>query len=316
MNNVAQNPEYRIERLGIANLPDVGNLHTAVYNRAPPPGFFFLKYSTGFTGVNYIGFLAYNNQDIPVAFYGVIPCFIRTEDKLVLSAQSADTMTHPQYRYKGLFVELANMTFDLCREEGIELVFGFPNQNSMSGAINKLGYQMTHAMDCFIIKAAVYPWGKIFNKTAFLKRLYTKYQHNQIKKYLLPQNGIQNSVIGDHYAGIERDHDFLAYKIYTESRVIEINNSLLWIKVSNVLLIGDIKVVPADFEELMNKVKKLAKKLIISEVHFHASPGTTLHKLFAAHFNSIPSFPVLFKVLGTGIPIDKIKFTSADIDTF
>jgi hypothetical protein len=66
----------------------------------------------------------------------------------------------------------------------------------------------------------------------------------------------------------------------------------------------------------MDKMKKIAREMGIKEIHFHASPGTTLHNLFAARFTSIPSFPVIFKDFAGGTPIDKIKFTSADIDTF
>jgi len=67
---------------------------------------------------------------------------------------------------------------------------------------------------------------------------------------------------------------------------------------------------------MIYELKKLAGKLGIKQIHFHACPGTTLHSLFAMRFNSIPSFPVMFKVLSGNLQTDNIKFTSADIDTF
>src|ERR1700761_3239103 len=143
--------EYRIERLSEDNLSALEELHSAVYGRKPIPGYFQKKYDTGYTGVAFVGYVAYNPDNTVVAYYGVMPCLIRYGDTTILAAQSGDTMTHPLFRYKGMFVDLSRMTFDLCRSEGIKLLFGFPNQNSYHGAITKLGWKQTETMECFII---------------------------------------------------------------------------------------------------------------------------------------------------------------------
>jgi len=308
--------DYRIERLGDKNLADVEKLHAAVYGKTVAPGFFARKYDTGFAGAKHVGYLAYDQQGFPIAFYAVIPCFMRFDDGIVLSAQSADTMTHPQYRNKGLFVELAQMTFQLCRSMGIALVFGFPNQNSLPGFLNKLGWVMTERMDCFIIRGARFPWAGAFGKFSILKKWYSKYRQRVLKKYMVDQQGLANSVFSDGYAGVYRDHHYRKYKTYTDTLVIKVSSAVLWIKIDGVLLIGDISVKPAEFEQMMRRLKKLAVRLGIKEIHFHASPGTTLHNLFIKANRPIPSFPVIFKDLARNSAIDKIKFTSADIDTF
>src|SRR5205085_10256014 len=110
-----------------------------------------IKYNTAYTSAEYVGYVAYNTQGIAVAYYGVVPCILQCGDEKILSAQSADTMTHPGFRYKGMFVELSNITFDLCKKSGIKIVFGFPNQNSYHGAVHKLGWKMTDTMECFMI---------------------------------------------------------------------------------------------------------------------------------------------------------------------
>jgi GNAT superfamily N-acetyltransferase len=311
-----QTKEYYAERLDSSNLADVEKLHASVYGRMPLPGLFLKKYDTSFTGAAYIGFIAYSKEEIPIAFYGVTPCFICIGDKIVLSAQSADTMTHPQYRNKGLFVELASLTFQLCRKEGIQLIFGFPNQNSLHGFINKLGWEMTERMDCFIIPAGGFPWVRLLRKLPILKNRQLQRRQKQLEKYRATQQGVGNSVLEDGFAGVCRDDHFRNYKTYTRTYTIKISNSILWIKISGVLLIGDISVIPADFDYVIAELKKLARNIGLKEIHFHASPGTTLYGLFAKSFKSIPSFPVIFKNLAGDSPIDKIKFTSADIDTF
>src|SRR4051812_11835714 len=129
---------YTTHRLGLNNIADMDWLHKAVYGHKRPPKFFLNKYNTAYTGAGHVGYLVYNQQQEPVAFYGVIPTLVWYNGKTILAAQSADTMTHPEYRNMGLFKQLANLTYALCRQEGIRFVFGFPNQNSLPGFI-KLG---------------------------------------------------------------------------------------------------------------------------------------------------------------------------------
>jgi hypothetical protein len=308
--------DYFIERLSEHNLHDVEKLHTAVYGKVPPAGFFFKKYNTSFTQVKYIGFIAYNTNRVAIAYYGVIPCFIKVNDTIVLAAQSADTMTHPQFRFKGLFVELSNITFQLCLDNDINLLFGFPNQNSLPGAINKLGWQMTGQMDCFIIASGGLVWDKVFSKLPVLRGIFSAYQKSCLKKYLLPKQGMANSVLEDGFSGVYRDRHYLNYKSYTDNHIIKIGNSLLWIKIGRELLIGDILVKQADFDSVIYQLKLLCRRLGVAGIQFHTSTGTSLHNLFSARFEALPSFAVLFQNLKGDVPIDKIKFTSADIDTF
>ncbi len=307
---------YFVERLTENNLPDVEKLHAAVYGKVPPPDFFLKKYNTEFTGVTHIGYIAYNPDGLPIAYYGVIPCFIQIDDRMVLSAQSADTMTHPSFRFKGLFVELSNLTFQLCRDNGINLLFGFPNQNSLPGAVNKLNWRATEQMECFVIQSGSFPWHKVLNKLSFLARGFSTYQKKQLDKHVLAQPGIANSVFEDGFAGVYRDNNYLHYKTYTPNYVVKLGNSILWIKIGATLVIGDILIKPADFDDMMRHLQQLARKLGIAEIYFHTSTGTALHNLFLSRWEPIPSFAVLFQDFKGDVAIDKIKFTSADIDTF
>jgi hypothetical protein len=314
MNNVTN--EYKIIRLDRKNISDIGKLYTAIYEKKTPPDYFKKKYDTAHTGVTNIGFIAYNKENLPIAYYGVIPCFIRYADKIILSAQSADTMTHPEYRYKGMFVELSNICFDLCRKNGINLIFGFPNQNSYHGAVHKLGWKMTETMDYFVIPVKAFPLEHLTLKFTLLKKLYEKYTKLVLHKYLIAESGLANSVISDGYAGVHRNKQYLQYKMYSSTQVIKIGESKLWIKINNGLLIGDIALAENSFDKLMGKVKKIAGKLGVRQIYFHACKDTRLHNLFAERFNAVPSFPVLFQDFGSGVSLEKIKFTFADIDIF
>ena len=316
MSNTDPNGAYSIHRLSTANLCDLAKLYTAVYNRVSLPGYFERKYNTAYTNIEHTGFIAYNNQKLPIAFYGVIPCFMQCNGEQVLAAQSVDTMTHPDYRNKGLFVELASRTFELCSQVGIKLLFGFPNQNSLPGFINKLDWQMAERMDCFVIPVKTLPAEKLAIKFPSLKKLYSWYTTRVLKKYLTPLPGISSSVLTNGYDGLLRNQGYLQNKTYSTTRVISINGVDIWIKINNGLLIGDILVTAEKFTLVVNQLVNIARKLGLSRVQFHTSRGTPLHQLFALHYKAVDSFPVIFKDLGSGIPTGKIKFTFADIDIF
>jgi GNAT superfamily N-acetyltransferase len=316
MSNTNQKGIYSICRLNAGNLNDLAILHTAVYGKVPLPGYFERKYNTAYTNVEYIGFIAYNTLMLPIAFYGVIPCFMLCKGKPVLSAQSADTMTHPDHRNKGLFVELANRTFELCIQVGIKLLFGFPNQNSLPGFINKLGWQTVGWMDCFVIPVKTLPAAKLAAKFPWLKKLYSYYTHWMLKKYTIPPLGIFSSALTSGYDGVLRNDGYLQNKTYSTTQVISINGANIWIKINSGLLIGDLSVNTQNFTSVIDKLINIARNLGLNQVQFHTSRDTPLHQLFARQYKAIDSFPVIFKDLGSGVSTDKIKFTFADIDIF
>jgi hypothetical protein len=316
MSNIDNSDFLCINKLTAANLGDVTKLHMAVYGKTPESGFFERKYNTAYTSVEYIGFIAYNHQIKPIAFYGVIPCFMLIDGKEVLCAQSADTMTHTDYRNKGLFVQLANRTFELCTQVGIKFLFGFPNQNSLPGFVNKLGWQMTAQMDCFVIPVKAIPLAKFVAKLLVLKRLYADYTTMILRKYQSPKPGITSTVLNEGFDGLSRNDGYLQNKTYSRTKVISINNAPLWIKINNGLLIGDLSVTPANFNGTINSLIRLAQKLGLQQIQHHTSRGTQVHELFAKHYKAINSFPVIFKDLGSGISTDGIRFTFADIDIF
>jgi len=310
------NKEYSIERLDAGKLPDLEALHTLVYKTPPAKDHYPHKYNTSYTGVEYVGYIAYNTDRIPLAYYGVIPCLIRYQNKTLLSAQSGDTMTNPLYRYKGLFVELSTITFELCKASGIRLVFGFPNQNSYHGAVHKLGWKMTDTMERFSIPVKTLPVESLFNRFGWAKAGYRKYAKWVLNKYTLPHHGLSNQFLAEGYGGIYRDDLYLQYRTYSPTRVLAIGHALVWIRIRGGLGIGDFQVSELHFEEAMQALYKVARLLGLSQISFLVSPGTPIHALFSSKYNSEPSFPVLFQDFGSGIPLDKIKFSFSDIDIF
>jgi GNAT superfamily N-acetyltransferase len=307
------NSDYTIVRLTKERLADVAVLHYAVYGQKRDKDYWAKKYDTTWAGIENTGFIAYRGNT-PIAFYAVIPCFIRYYNQLVLSAQSADTMTHPLYKQQGLFVKLSYMTFNLCRREGIRIVFGFPNQNFYR-ASKKLNWQETETMRCFIIPAGIFAAGRLFNKIG-LKKIYHVYRKSYLAKFKLPVDGIGNSLLKEGLQGIDRSEAFIRYKKYHATMVIRVCDWRFWVRPGSAFLVGDIEKGTEPFEKVIRRLKQIAFRSGASQVVFQVSPASAVNRLLSSLYPSMPSFPVLFQVFDASIDITQIKFSFADIDIF
>ncbi|MBS1662128.1 MAG: GNAT family N-acetyltransferase [Bacteroidetes bacterium] len=310
-----QTSEYHIERLSENNLPDLTRLFFAVYGEEATPPRFAQKYATAWAGAAYIGYFAYAADGTPAAYYGVMPCLLQYTNNTLLAAQSGDTMTHPEHRNKGLFVQLCRMTIDLCRHTGIRLLFGFPNQNSYPGAI-KAGWTVTESLDYFTIPVKTIPLVGLVRKFPFLAGAYNSYTKNLLTNHTSTGQGLSSSVITPTTGGVYRNDDYLNYKTYSDTHVLQLKNARAWVKITDTFVIGDLELNDTTFDEALDRLKKFASRLGHRRLFFHTSPGTPLHHLFAKQYTPTPGFATAFIDLGAGIPLQQLKFTFADIDTF
>ena len=76
-----------------------------------------------------------------VANYSVAPAFLQYDNEMVKCALSLNTMTHPEFVGKGLFVKLASALYDELRDKGYGMVYGFPNYISNRTFCNKLNWK-------------------------------------------------------------------------------------------------------------------------------------------------------------------------------
>ena len=75
------------------------------------------------------------------AHYAVSPTELYFGNQRSLGGLSMTTMTHPDYRGKGLFVRLASDLYRRLASDGYRLVFGYPNRQSHAGFVDRLGWQ-------------------------------------------------------------------------------------------------------------------------------------------------------------------------------
>ncbi len=83
--------------------------------------------------------LAEDNDKI-VGQYAIVPVKAKVGSKIILAAQSLDTMTHPDYRHQKIFETLAKQVYDEAKGDDILLIYGFPNKFSYPGFIKRLNW--------------------------------------------------------------------------------------------------------------------------------------------------------------------------------
>lgn len=85
------------------------------------------------------------------AIYAVAPVPFKIGARKVIGTQSLDTITDVDYRGQGLFINLAKNVYKKSAEDGVSLVYGFPNGNSIHGFVKKLDWTVLDPVP-FLIK--------------------------------------------------------------------------------------------------------------------------------------------------------------------
>ena len=100
--------------------------------------------------------IARANQDNRVGgHYTAIPVYISCNKKSILSAQSVDTLTHVDFRKQGVFTELAKQCYVQLTNDGVDFIYGYPNDNSYPGFVKKLKWDHIFTVEelVFILNA-------------------------------------------------------------------------------------------------------------------------------------------------------------------
>ncbi len=261
--------EYKFVRLDDDNLKDLLFLYKHAFNEVTDLSFLQKKYDTTFTGIKHVGFIAYHSStNEPAAYYGVFPLKLEIGGKILIAAQSGDTMTHPTHRGKGLFIKLATETYALAKNLGIEFIFGFPNSNSYPGFINKLNWKHYSNINHYKLKGSGIPLDKIVKKIPAFSFL-----HNLVlpKRSLSQKDQFSNSLKlqSTSSGNVFHNTEFFQYKSYYPSFIIELEGVKCWVKIDGRMWIGDIDYCDEKkFNDVVNALIAFAKKKFCSSIVF------------------------------------------------
>lgn len=93
-----------------------------------------------------ISFNAFDGDKM-VAHYVCIIKQMLIDGRVANGILSMATVTHPDYRGRGLFRTLAKMTYDCARDNGYEFVIGVANANSFPGFMKYFPFQFVGQLD-------------------------------------------------------------------------------------------------------------------------------------------------------------------------
>lgn len=308
----------RIEQLDEENFPLFHRLFNAVFKQKHPLSWLLRKYDTSYLGIKgpYLGCLAINEAGEAVSYCGHIPFQFEVNGQQFIGAHSCDHMTLEAYRGQGLFQLLNTKAEELVLAANISLIFGFPNQNNHPILVKHAGWGIIDTMQAFVFSVNTLPLAGILTKSSWLNRLYQLWSKRCMASYPTCDHQI-SSVKG---AGLLRDEAFFTYKwAFRQSEVLAFKNGSVWLHLSGLMAIGDIELRPTGtLEGLIEELKKLAQKLMISRITFLCS---SYHPLVSGLSEITPP------VMGNGVGLKYLSkdhlgalppllFTYGDYDTF
>ena len=115
------------------------SLFLASFGRPLPPGYLDWRYFDN--NQEQLWFSIEMDNFDPVASYSAFPVDLVVDGTTCRTAMSMTTMTHPNWRGKGLFPKLARELYTEMETAGISAVWGFPNVNSHPQFNGKLGWR-------------------------------------------------------------------------------------------------------------------------------------------------------------------------------
>ena len=123
--------------------------------------------------------------DRVVAFYGLLPELYRVNGKEVKIYQSMDTMTHPNFQKRGLFVRLAKHSYQyLLGEEKCFQLIGLPSEDSFPGFIRKLEWSHIANVPYLFLPKCNFFLSSFFKKTKELQMSVVREMDDDIRFFL------------------------------------------------------------------------------------------------------------------------------------
>lgn len=311
---------YSLHRIDQSSFVDLQKLYKSVYGHHPSLEEMAKVFNTSDFGLFTIGFIAKHIESGEIAaYYGVFPVIGGNNEQEVLIAQSGATMTSPSHQKKGLFTLLASKTFETAKQEGVQLIFGFPNENSLPGFINKLGWSFAGNMMMLKMKSGTFPLAEIASKSRLLQSIYFRWVKRKLKK--LKITAIDSAFNNDDHEKIwvKRSEVYLNYKLKNSGvHLLEINGFTIIISVTTHLYIGEVSRFPATkIDDFLRSIDEIAIEVKAGKIVFVLSENHWLYDILSNKLEFKSSLPIGgLNLTGESLDISKMCFSVLDYDTF
>lgn len=308
---------FFVDSLCEDNLTDLISMYKEVFGVVYTLEAIRKKYNTDYLGVSYFGHFARNQDNKAIAFHGAIPYRVSYNGQVELAAQYGDAMTIKNYAGNGFFTLLGKRTDEQLRTRGIRFVYGFPNQNSEYGYLNKMDWAFKYRMNRYKFEVGSIPVEAISRKTGLLKGSYRNWAFEKLEKLKSQQKSMINSATQEGRLSTFRDEAYYEYKSFTDNMILELKSGLAWIKLDSGLLVGDVSInAGASAEEMISELKEICRKLGLSSIIFQWYPNTEIDLAFTKLAIPHPSWIVGYCNFNSKLPVEEIVLTYGDLDTF
>lgn len=315
---------YSFRRISEHNLQDYISIFSQVFDSVPSKEQVAQKFEYADAQLSYLGFIAYDSKNEAAAFYGVFACKYLIDGILVICAQSGSTMTLESHRGKGLFVKLAQRTYELAQSQGVQFVFGMPNHNSFHGLMNSLKWTFTHRM---MAAALFLPSFRLlgFNNSLDVNPYFETKQESELNDRQ-QFNFFDKLALGSKAALLFQNralHRPLENYHGKQGFLLARNNVAIWVKmnVNQTVSIGDVFLLPnARPLEIYICFALLYLSCLfkgISRIKFYCSSDNAVAKYFRFPWIKKKSLHFGFFNLGSYPDLPKkLQITYGDYDTF
>ena len=96
-------------------------------------------------------------------------------------------MTNLNFRKRGLFIKLAEITYNYCVENKIYLITGLPNKYSIGGFLKHLNFKHVGNLETLILFENKLHYNRIINKSKKLSHGINQLSNNILRKFLEKQ---------------------------------------------------------------------------------------------------------------------------------
>lgn len=270
--------------------------------------------------IKYVGFIAYDdNTHEPAAYYGVFPNYMCYKNNKILIAQSGDTMTSPNYRKKGLFIKLAEITFNFCTENNIRLITGLPNKLSIGGFKKYLSFTQVENLTTLTFFENKFHYNRFYIKRKKIIYLNEKLINKILGKFLNKPKMFKNSNKNSKNAYMIHQSNFHNNKIKNNDYCISFKNNKIWIRVEiNRLVICDINLIDKSSIKKELFLMKILTLMLGKRFLSHTCTKNSFTYLNFEKFSNKKSnnYNLIFRSLGLDINFNKIVFLECDADVF
>jgi hypothetical protein len=223
------------------------------------------------------------------------------------------------HRRKKLFVLLAEKTFEYCKGNGIQMIYGFPNELSYMSFVKRLKWCHDENIRAYHIRCKCLPFIRLKSKLPFLTNVLDSLKLKRLEGLETTSRPFESIGPKDNQVGVLRDEKFLAYKSNSKKYFLEIEGVLVWVKPKEMfLLVGDIeKCSDETFHKIIKKLQKICFLMGIPHLRFHTSPNSNIERLLIPISKKHEiEYPIGYLKLSDSIEPSAIQYSLADYDTF